>query len=287
MTLSLLAGCKGKDGSDGVAGPNGTNGTNGLPSTAVYFPDLSDSEVTALKMSGKITGVSISSAPVVTFQITDAAGTGISGLGVKNSSNNNKYFRFGLAKLVSGSSVNANYWESYGITGTSKTPTMEKNGTIVDHGDGSYTYTFSNNITANTNTWAPAYDATKTHRLAILVYNQDDSTNPANFTPVNITYDFVPNGSAVTETRDIVSKEACLSCHTKFTFHDGSRFDPKTCAMCHTYQRANGAVASTPTSTGLLTGTSQSIVNGFSQTELVTFIHKIHMGDELTLQGYT
>jgi OmcA/MtrC family decaheme c-type cytochrome len=56
--------------------------------------------------------------------------------------------------------------------------------------------------------------------------------------------------------------------------------------VCHTSQRANGRTASTPTN-GAFTDSSQYIYNGLSQLELVTYVHKIHMGEELKLTGYS
>jgi OmcA/MtrC family decaheme c-type cytochrome len=55
--------------------------------------------------------------------------------------------------------------------------------------------------------------------------------------------------------------------------------------VCHTDQRRNGRTASAPTSTGLLSG-STYVVNGEAQGNFVVMVHKIHKGENLTLQGY-
>jgi len=105
--------------------------------------------------------------------------------------------------------------------------------------------------------------------------------------PLDIIYDFVPAGGAVTSKREIVTTKACNDCHGRIgtTTPHGGRTDTRYCVVCHSDQRRIGRTVSSPTSTGLLSG-STYIVNGEAQGNMVVMIHKIHKGEDLTLQGY-
>ena len=75
------------------------------------------------------------------------------------------------------------------------------------------------------------------------------------------TYNFVPNGSAVTVTRDVIKTGSCNSCHDQLAFHGGHAFGMEQCVMCHQPQNVD------PT-----TGNSL---------DLKVMAHKIHMGSSL------
>lgn len=127
------------------------------------------------------------------------------------------------------------------------------------------------------------YDATLTHRVAIQLSGSVNG-NPL-LNPINITYDFVPNGGAVTEKRDVVDVANCNTCHGKVgtTTPHGGRVDTKYCVMCHTDQRKMGRADST-VSGSALSGTVYR-VDGKSWLDFPTMVHKIHMGEELTIAG--
>ncbi len=97
---------------------------------------------------------------MVTFQVTDASGHGIKGLGFTSQNATAMYpglanLAFAIAKLVPGTNGSPSKWVSYIVT-TSPTktagetptrPTTDNIGTLVDNGDGTYKYTFYRDIT--------------------------------------------------------------------------------------------------------------------------------------------
>jgi OmcA/MtrC family decaheme c-type cytochrome len=72
---------------------------------------------------------------------------------------------------------------------------------------------------------------------------------------------FVPNGSAVTTNRNVVSTKACNQCHDPLFGHGGSRLTVEVCILCHTPQTVNPDTQLTQ--------------------DMPVLIHKIHMGKNL------
>ncbi|WP_129126617.1 OmcA/MtrC family decaheme c-type cytochrome [Geomonas oryzae] len=164
------------------------------------------------------------------------------------------------------------------------------------------------------------YDPTKTHRLVVAYGGNIPGTSPAVAykNAINLVYDFVPaTGTRVTSStsnaaqRNIVLTKYCNECHGNpgdpnnlneqgwglgVTTPHLDRVDTRYCAICHTSQRAYGRAISTATS-GAFTGntyvtadvstadpsTDEAQILG----EFVTMVHKIHMGSNLTLTGYS
>ena len=284
LVLGALVGCSGDD---GPAGPAGSNAVVG--GTTVNVAALSTTELQNLTFApadSKVTSVAINSAPVVKFTLKDSTGRGVTGLGFTSQSSPTALptltnMAFGIAKLVPApaGSTGPSRWVNYIVVSTSNAlsrPGTDNAGTLVDHGDGSYTYTFFRDIAgvkaiidASTNatkaelddtTYAPAL----THRLVIQIggsvrgtgRNTADgvqivpSVNMQN--PINLFYDFIPaTGQVVSssdESRNIVDVSACFQCHSQFTWHGGdaldgtpgSRQDTRYCVVCHTEQRKWG-----------------------------------------------
>lgn len=281
-SLFVIAGC----GDDGAQGPPGPPGPSG--GSAVGISTLNAADMAALAMTGEVTGVTIASPPVVTFMVKDQFGRGVAGLGVKSTSNTDN-LRFGLAKLVPGTAGNPDKWIAYtGLTSATSRPSTERDGTIVDHGDGSYTYTFTTNVsTSPANAWETVYEPGLTHRLAVQISGTIAASGLSIANPTDIIHDFVPAGGTVTSKREIVTTAACNSCHGKIgtTTPHGGRVDTRYCVVCHTDQRRIGRTVSSPTSTGLLSG-STYVVNDEAQGNFPVMIHKIHKGEKLALQGY-
>lgn len=308
----FLAGCEGDDGRDGrdavLPGPDPVNVT-----------ELTAEEQANINYQGEVTSVTISSPPVVRFSLTDENGAPIVGAGQKTAAGTQlNNLKFTLAKLVPGANGSPSRWVSYIVT-TATTPvagtrpTMDREGTLVDNGDGTYQYTFYRDITqvkaqvdalpdAGNNRKADlddlTYNPNLTHRLVIEyggnIFNTSPSIEIEN--PLNIVYDFIPaTGARVTAAnaqREIVTTEQCNSCHGKIgvtTPHNG-RVDTRYCAICHTSQRAYGRAISTADAQGAFTGTTYVTDAGGGNLEVlgefVTMIHKIHMGEELTETGY-
>jgi len=232
---------------------------------------------------------------------------------------------FAMAKLVPGSNGSPSKWVSYIVTSSPTTttgetptrPTTDNIGTLVDNGDGTYKYTFYRDITkvkdvvAAASLTAPnvaadlgdlAYDATKLHRLVIQVGGNARGTGTNTATAadsgvaavpigkaLNIVFDWYPASGKLpaaddSDQREIANVAGCLECHGKFQFHGGSRQDTRFCVVCHNDQRKYGRTEATTTTTGYSGSTNR--INGKSAGDLPSFIHRLHMGKELTKTGY-
>jgi OmcA/MtrC family decaheme c-type cytochrome len=134
----------------------------------------------------------------------------------------------------------------------------ESNGTLTDHGDGSYTYVFKtniSNITKPVGGTAVTYDRHLTHRISLMMGGHSGPTD-------DDTFDFVPDGSPVTETRNIVATSGCKGCHgNEFHGHGGNRVSVENCVTCHN-----------PSNTDAQSGNTL---------DMKVMIHKIHSGGEL------
>jgi OmcA/MtrC family decaheme c-type cytochrome len=132
----------------------------------------------------------------------------------------------------------------------------DSGGTFATNAIGDYTYTFK--------TKAPAtFDPTVTHSVGVsaqrnlAAYGTFDEWSETS----NDVFTFVPNGSAVTVTRSVVTTNACNQCHDPLIGHGGSRLKVELCIMCHTPQTINPDTQLTQ--------------------DMKVLIHKIHMGSSL------
>lgn len=239
LVFSLaLAGCD--DGDDGDPGPPGVPGPPGDPGppgppgvTVINAAGATPEALAAVQPVGTITNVTIASAPVVDFTVVDAiSGLGVTGIQTINAANPG-FVRMDIAKLVppAPNSGDPNVWVNYIRSSTTTAPTTESNGTLVDHGDGSYTYTFNTDIAAVSDV---PYQPTLTHRVA----GQIGSGSIA-LAPMNLVFDFVPDGGPVTTTRLITSETNCNQCHNPLVVH-GRRFRIDYCVTCHNPDLAQG-----------------------------------------------
>lgn len=265
---------------------------SGKFSSAALLPALDANSLTTdqlnnMTLDGSISTVAIpGNNPIVSFQVTNkTTGKGITGL---------KSFNLVIAQLQPGVNGSPSEWLSYMVTGSTSRPSTDSGYTVIDNGDGSYTVKFGKDIKGGTG-GTVVYNATLTHRLMVgirttpSVVLQQNGTNLSNF--YNEKYlikDFVPATPDVTPTeqRDMTTTDACNECHGKIgvTTPHGGRGDVKYCMMCHTSQRANGRTPSTSTA-GVFTGTTY-VTDGEVSGDMVTMIHKIHMGSKLTKTGY-
>jgi len=131
-------------------------------------------------------------------------------------------------------------------------PTGDSGGTTTQVGPGQYTYTFK--------TLATGFDPTVTNTIGIY--------GSRNLTAFNVdtayastTFNFVPNGSPVVTTRDVIRDASCDRCHDQLSFHGGSRRGIALCVMCHTPQNTDPNTGNT--------------------LDLKVMAHKIHMGSSL------
>jgi OmcA/MtrC family decaheme c-type cytochrome len=264
----VVAGCG--SGSTGAIGPTGPAGPPGPPGTGtgsvITIPangtpasDAAAAAWAALAPRVTVTSVSINSPPVVNFTVTDGAGMPVAGLG--NTSKNSTAtlagltnLAFSLAKMVPGADGSPSQWVSYMVTSVPTTsaaaapqrPGTDNTGTLVDHGDGTYTYTYYRDVkqikttvdgmtVSGVNNKADlgdlSYDPNLVHRLTIQLSgnapgtgtNTPNAVEVAGYpgvpltSPVDVIYDFVPatGQPAANSGRDIVATAKCNECHQK------------------------------------------------------------------------
>ena len=251
----FIAACSGgDDGSDGAAGPAGPPGGSG-PSGGTAEPvdsaDIINIAVTAVDVPAG------GGAPTVSLALTNDLGIGLTGMPANE-------IRFILAQLSPGTGGGSSEWQSYittdtgGIVDGQATAERAQNGTFIDNGDGTYTYTFASDLTAYPA--GPVFDATKTHRLGIELRGDTPNAN-------NGIFDFVPAGGAPVFERKIVDNDTCNACHDRLEFHGGPRTDVEYCVTCHNPSSVDG-------------DTGNSV-------DMKILIHNIHAGrDGYVIEGY-
>jgi OmcA/MtrC family decaheme c-type cytochrome len=138
--------------------------------------------------------------------------------------------------------------------GTITRPTFEEGGgTLTPGSAGTYQYTMK--------AQAPAgFDPTVTTTVAVNGIRDLTQFNLGT-SYAGTTFNFVPNGSAVTVTRDVIRTESCNTCHDQLVFHGGHAFGMNECVLCHQPQNQD------PTTGNTL--------------DLKVMAHKIHMGSQL------
>jgi len=203
-----------------------------------------------------INSASISSSGVisVTYTLTDPAGlpldaTGTTTPGVISLAYVASYIPKGQEQYVAYTTSSV----TGAALGTITRPNFELGGKATQVAPGQYQYTFIAKAPAG-------FDPTATTTVAV-----DGNRNLTAFNLgtnyAGATFDFVPNGSTVSVTRDVIRTQSCNSCHDQLAFHGGYAHGMQMCVLCHQPQNAD------PT-----TGNSL---------DLKVMIHKIHMGSQL------
>jgi OmcA/MtrC family decaheme c-type cytochrome len=221
FTLGLMAGCKGSDGTIGAAGAVGATGATGVTgatgSNGAAGLNAGDASYNATITSVTTAQSGTSVTFTVNFSIKATNGTPIPGAGAANAGTPTRLnsIRIAYAKLVpaAANSGDSSVWVSYN-QGERTTANL------TDHGDGTYTYVCAPIA-------ASVYDATATTRVGLQV------SGITGYGFKNTVYDFVPDGSAVTVTRNVVTTAACAACHDTGALAHGSRYETKYCVVCH------------------------------------------------------
>uniref|UniRef100_UPI003561C311 OmcA/MtrC family decaheme c-type cytochrome n=1 Tax=Shewanella sp. TaxID=50422 RepID=UPI003561C311 len=267
--LSLtLVGC-GSDGKDGEDGKDGVIGVN-IDTTSTLKATFTNATIDAGKLS-------------VDFSLENANGVAVLGLTKDHD------LRFGIAQLAQvtetigegDAAVEADrgfQWQAYinvkkdpnpawipeGDTDISPSTQTQASveaankcdACLVDHGDGSYSYTFQTNIAGITEPVAVPFDADNTHRATLELELPQVTANAH--------LDWQPSSGKTDgiQTRDVVSIETCYTCHQpeSLKLHGGRRIDIENCASCHT-------------------NTSGDPETG-SSVDFTFMIHAIHKGEE-------
>jgi OmcA/MtrC family decaheme c-type cytochrome len=205
----------------------------------------------------KINSASISSvgAISVTYTLTDPSGLPLDAAGVNTPGA--VALTFIAAYIPKGQEQYMAYTTASAtgpVLGTVTRPTFETSGgTTTSLGNGQYTYIMKAKAPAG-------FDATVTTTVGM--------NGNRNLTSFNLgtsygsdTFTFVPNGSPVTVTRDVIKTASCNGCHDQLVFHGAHAFGIEQCVLCHQPQNVD------PT-----TGNSL---------DFKVMAHKIHMGSSL------
>ncbi len=210
-----------------------------------------------------INSASISSAGVisVTYTLTDPTGlpldaAGATTPGVISLAFVAAYIPKGQEQYVAYTTAQA----TGAALGTITRPDFELGGTATQVGPGQYQYTFIAKAPAG-------FDPTVTTTVAV-DGNRDLTAFNLGTNYAGATFNFVPNGSPVIVTRDVIRTQSCNSCHYDLAFHGGYAHGMPMCVMCHQPQNADPVTGNT--------------------LDFKVFAHKIHMGSQLpSVLGYT
>ncbi|MBT8091386.1 MAG: OmcA/MtrC family decaheme c-type cytochrome [Gammaproteobacteria bacterium] len=198
-------------------------------------------------------------APTVVLRLSDDLGFGLTGLPASA-------MGFTLAQLSPGQNGGSSEWQSYVTRGPQATTESAQAGTYADNGDGTYTYTFAQALTAYAG--GPVFSGIKTHRLGVEI--RTNRYLPENIPANNAPFDFVPAGGAPIEERLIVNNAACNACHDNLEVHGEARFDVEYCVTCHNPYSIDPDTAAEPWG---------------GSVDMKVMIHKIHYGENL-VNGY-
>ena len=228
------------------------------PHDKAYYADPSVIEYVQPGLAFSVVSASIASNGTVTvdYKVTDSTSTGaaLDQAGVTTPGPISP--RFVLGYIAKGSTQFTSYWSSSSTNATtgfvSTRASGDTGGTTQTVAVGEYIYTFGNKVPTT-------FDATVTNRLGIYG-SRNLTTWNLGTSYADTTYDFVPNGSKVTVTRDVVRTASCNQCHDSLSFHGGSRRSVQLCVICHQPQTND--------------------TNGNSA-DFKVMVHKIHMGSQL------
>ncbi len=273
LGMLLLASCGG--GGDRAAGvepgPTAPGGVVVVPAPSQPDPNRpAVAYAEAETLFATITSANIDSAGAVQvdFQVVDANNTAITDLAASN-------VRFIVAKLRASELGNlTGTWQSYinrieapGV-GPGLVPklqaTTESNGTLTNHGDGTYHYLFATNVLAlSADVVAQAqaegldlsFEPVRTHRIAMQFSGAQTALNPV--------FDWQPSTGATASIfhKQVVDTANCNRCHNKLALHGGGRVEMEYCVTCH--------------------NPGSSDANSGNSVAFDVMIHKIHRGRNL------
>lgn len=260
ITLIVLVSCASLTGPAGPAGPPGPPGPAG-PAGKDGAPGVSFIPAPGAGLKVKISAAEFPAdgKPVITLSVTDAAGVPLKPEALET-------VGFTVAQLVEDKTSGQYRYQSllihdvegkpYKLNGETKQPALAKatqayadsGGTWSDLGKGIYTYTFKNALSSPMDpalTTVVGVYAAKNNRAYV----------------ANDEYTFVPAGGEPKVTRQVVSTQACQSCHNPLQAHGGLRRDVNLCVTCHTNQTVD------PETGNVL--------------DFEVLIHKLHDGSQL------
>lgn len=221
-------GPSGEQGPQGPSGPEGPQGPAGSPGEVIADPGPG--------LQAAITGVDFSSdgQPMVTVSLADGNGRPLSPDLLEG-------FGFTIAQIVVEEETEISRYRSllvrevegepFTIDGETREPALDTatqafadgDGSWEEAGEGAYIYTFGSELTGEAN-------PDLTTSVGMYLY-RDGRASVA-----NDVFTFVPAGGEPDVTREVVSTEACNTCHNELAFHGGTRREVGLCVTCHTDQ---------------------------------------------------
>lgn len=260
LTLLILAsGCGGGGGAGAPDVEPGPPPSNEAPQPPDPLPPPVEPNryAEAKFATATITDARIGQADEVDFTLTDGDGVALTGLTMTD-------VRLHIAKLIPASDGNSDYWQSY--LNRTRIPAVNPDnpaaiqasstsgGELIDHGDGTYTWRFAEDINEITDPLAVPFEPDLTHRVGIQF---------SGGFPINPTFDWVPATGAVSAitSYEIAATESCNTCHNPLAIHGGGRIEIKMCVICHN------------------PGTIEP--NSGESMDMKVLTHRIHMGAQL------
>jgi len=241
----------------GVAALVGGSKTPYSPREKAFYADAAVVDFVRPGLVITINSASISNAGVisVTYTLTDPLGLPLDAAGVTTPGAISlayvaAYIPKGQEQYVAYTTAQA----TGKVLGTITRPDFEIGGPAAKQvGPGQYQYTFV--------AQAPSgFDPSVTTTVAV-DGNRDLTSFNFGTNYAGATFNFVPNGSAVTVTRDVIRTQSCNTCHDQLAFHGGYAHGMEMCVMCHQPQHADPVTGNT--------------------LDLKVLAHKIHMGSQL------
>ena len=226
------------------------------PQEKAFFADDPTVEFVRPGLVIKVNSAQIAADGTITavYTVSDPAGLPLDAAGVTTPGTISLSF---IAAVIPNNQEQYTSYTTRTATGTVLATTQQagadSGGISTQVGNGQYQYTF--------HTRAPSgFDVTATHTIGI--YGSRDLTIYNLGTDyASTTFNFVPNGAAVTHTRDIIETASCNACHDQLSAHGGSRRGLNMCVLCHTPQTTDPNTGDT--------------------LDAKVFFHKIHMGKNL------
>jgi len=139
---------------------------------------------------------------------------------------------------------------STGVTATQAD--RDRGGSIEELAQGRYVYTFGTTLPGD-------YNPAETHVVAVWA-NRDLEEYELGEEGATAIFHWVPDGSPVTNARNVVQDQKCNACHGNLAAHD-NRMEVALCVTCHQPQSVDPDSGNT--------------------VDFTTMVHKIHMGANL------
>jgi OmcA/MtrC family decaheme c-type cytochrome len=236
-------------------GMTGAPNKNFSPRDKAFFADAATVAFVRPGLVFTITGAQIASDGTITvaFQITDPQGLPLDRAGVTTPGVVAVSF---IAAFLPRNQEQYVAYTTRTSTGAALASTIQAgvdSGGVLTPVGSAYQYVFK--------TKAPAgFDASATHTIGIYG-NRNLTEFNLGTNRASATFNFVPNGAAVTQVRDVIEDASCDRCHDQLSHHGGNRRGMAMCVLCHTPQTTDAESGNT--------------------VDMKVMIHKIHMGENL------